>query len=375
MPPLSVITGRRHGFSCIYTFPYYLLFSLMNKKLIPIVWALAVVCLGGFTACGDDEPLPPDPTPVVPDPEPEPEPEPVPADTVRARTLRIVPDWSDALAEEHLPGSFRLAIGDTTLTASDIHTPILYSDSVQTVPYRLVAYNEPKGIIISSDSIATIQTVEDTLLTALPDYLFAADTTATVEAGDTATVDLWMHRLLMPITLTLNFSEPAEVADVRGTLSGLISSIHLPDGTPVETEAGTRSEADATSSKALMAYEILPDNDGIRLLVRTFGIDREERQQLDVIITLADGRVLTLHVDMTEALRDFGHLAPIALENSINTAKPDPEPEPEPEPTPDPEPEPEDPPYRPPHRPKVPIDVSATISNWETIEEDNIDIY
>ena len=189
----------------------------MNKKLIPIVWALAVVCLAGFTACSDDEPLPPDPTPVVPDPEPEPEPEPVPADTVRARTLRIVPDWSDALAEEHLPGSFRLAIGDTTLTASDIHTPILYSDSapilysdsVQTVPYRLVAYNEPKGIIISPDSIATIQTVEDTLLTALPDYLFAADTTATVEAGDTATVDLRMHRLLMPITLTLNFSEPA----------------------------------------------------------------------------------------------------------------------------------------------------------------------
>ena len=281
----------------------------------------------------------------------------------------------DALAEEHLPGSFRLAIGDTTLTASDIHTPILYSDSVQTVPYRLVAYNEPKGIIISPDSIATIQTVEDTLLTALPDYLFAADTTATVRSGDTATVNLRMHRLLMPITLTLNFSEPAEVADVRGTLSGLISSIHLPDGTPVETEVGTRSEADATSSKALMAYEILPDNDGIRLLVRTFGIDREERQQLDVIITLADGRVLELHVDMTEALRDFGHLEPIALENSIDTAKPDPEPEPDPEPTPDPEPEPEEPPYRPPHRPKVPIDVSATISNWETIEEDNIDIY
>ena len=235
---------------------------------------------------------------------------------------------------------------------------------MQTGPYRLVACNEPKGITITPDSIATIQTVEDTLLAALPDYLFAADTTATVEAGDTLTVPLRMRRLVMPITLTLNFSEPAEVADVHSTLSGLISSIHLPDGTPVETEAGTRSEADATSSKALMAYEILPDNDGIRLLVRTFGIDREERQQLDVIITLADGRVLELHVDMTEALRKSEHLEAIALENSIDTAKPDPEPEPEPE----------DPP-RPPHRPKVPIDVSATISNWETIEEDNIDIY
>ena len=124
-----------------------------------------------------------------------------------------------------------------------------------------------------------------------------------------------------------------------------------------------------------MAYEILPDNDGIRLLVRTFGIDREERQQLDVIITLADGRVLTLHVDMTEALWDFGHLAPIALENSIDTAKPDPEPEPEPdpEPTPDPDPEPEDPPYRPPHRPKVPVDVSGSISDWKEVNGESVE--
>ena len=328
----------------------------MNKKKpILLVWAVAVVCLGGFTACGDDEPLPPDPTPVVPEPEPEPDPEPVPEDTVRARTLRIEPDWSDALAEEHLPGSYKLAIGDTTLTIADIHIPILYRDSVQTGPYRLVAYNEPKGITITPDSIATIQTVEDTLLAALPDYLFAADTTATVEAGDTATVNLRMRRLVMPITLTLNFSEPAEVTDVRGTLSGLISSIHLPDGTPVKTEAGTRSEADAIIAKALMAYETLPDNKGIRLLVRTFGIDREERQQLDAVITLADGRVLTLHVDMTEALRDSEHLEAIALENSIDTAKPEPEPEPDPEP--------EDPP-RPPHRLQTPVDVTATIEDW-----------
>ena len=336
----------------------------MNKKKpILLVWAVAVVCLGGFTACGDDEPLPPDPTPVVPDPEPEPDPEPVPEDTVRARTLRIVPDWSDALAEEHLPGSYKLAIGDTTLTASDIHIPILYRDSVQTGPYRLVAYNEPKGITITPDSIATIQTVEDTLLAALPDYLFAADTTVTVEAGDTLTVPLRMRRLVMPITLTLNFTEPAEVTDVRGTLSGLISSIHLPDGTPVKTETGTRSEADATIIKALMAYEILPDNEGIRLLVRTFGIDREERQQLDAVITLADGRVLELHVDMTEDLRGYEHLETIALENSIDTAKPEPEPEPEPE----------DPP-RPPHRPDPdPVDVSGSISAWTPVSGGNVD--
>ena len=150
-------------------------------------------------------------------------------------------------------------------------------------------------------------------------------------------------------------------------MSGLISSIRLPDGTPVEAEAGTRSEADAIIAKALMAYETLSDNKGIRLLVRTFGIDREERQQLDAVITLADGRILTLHVDMTEALQDSEHLEAIALENSIDTAKPEPDPEPEPEP----DPEPEDPP-RPPHRPD-PVDVSGSISAWTPVSGGNVD--
>ena len=76
---------------------------------------------------------------------------------------------------------------------------------------------------------------------------------------------------------------------------------------------------------------------------------------------------------MTEALRDFGHLEPIALENSIDTAKPDPEPEPDPEPTPEPDPEPEEPPYRPPHRPKVPIDVSGTINDWKVVNGGSVE--
>ena len=62
----------------------------MNKKKpILLVWAVAVVCLGGFTACGDDEPLPPDPTPVVPDPEPEPEPE----TPLRKSICPVVTSW------------------------------------------------------------------------------------------------------------------------------------------------------------------------------------------------------------------------------------------------------------------------------------------
>ena len=231
---------------------------------------------------------------------------------------------------------------------------------------------------------------EDGLLAALPGYLFAGDTTVSVEAGDTALVSLQMRRLLSPITLTLNFTDTAKVADVDATLTGLIASIHLPDGTP----AGDNALRSTGGNTARMAYEALPEDKGIRLLLRTFGIVKEASQILKVTITLADGRVLTFESDLTGFLDDFAHLEPIALENKLDTAKPEeptpdpePEPEPEPEPTPDPEPEPtpepepepepEDPPYHPdwpPYNPdpepepQEPVDVSSQIKDWETEE-------
>ena len=217
-------------------------------------------------------------------------------------------------------------------------------------------------------------------MAALPDYLFAGDTVVSVEAGDTALVSLQMRRLLSPITLTLNFTDTAKVADVEATLTGLIASIHLPDGTPT----GDNTLRSTGGSTARMAYEALPEDKGIRLLLRTFGIVKEASQILKVTITLADGRVLMFESDLTGLLDDFAHLAPIALENKLDTAKPEepepepepePTPEPEPEPTPEPEPEPEDPPYRPPHRPNTPADATGTIDNWVIVEEDNIDIY
>ena len=330
-----------------------------------------------FASCDEDEPLLPEPEPTpTPTPTPEPEPEPTPADTVKVRALAIQPDWSDALSEEHIPTTYNLFIGDTTITA-DAHILYMYEDSTTTEPYSILAYNQPEGITIA-DSIATINETEEGLLTALPGYLFAVDSTVEVAAGDTALVPLQMHRLLMPITLTLNFTEPAEVAEAEATLSGLVSAIHLPDGAAVGDNALRSSD----SGTASLYIEELPDGEGIVMRLRTFGIVPELHQMLNVSVTLADGRVLTFESDLTGKLDDFAHLEPIALENTLDTAKPEePEPEPEPEPTPEPEPEPEPewppyypewPPYDP--EPDVPADTEGTITDWETVE-DNIDIY
>ena len=297
-------------------------------------------------------------------------------------------DWSEALAKADIPITYNICIGDTAITAESLYN-IMYKDSTSAEPFQIIAYNEPNDVVISGND-AVISTDEDGLLAALPGYLFAGDTTVSVEAGDTALVSLRMRRLLSPITLTLNFTDTAKVADVDATLTGLIASIHLPDGTP----AGDNALRSTGGSTARMAYEALPKDKGIRLLLRTFGIVREAQQLLKVTITLADGRVLTFESDLTGLLDDFAHLEPIALENKLDTAKPEeptpdpePEPEPEPEPTPDPEPEPtpepepepepEDPPYHPdwpPYNPdpepepQEPVDVSSQIKDWETEE-------
>ena len=324
----------------------------------------------------------PIPTP-QPEPEPEPTPEPTPTDTVKTKCLHIVADWSEALAKEDIPSIYNLFIGDTVIKAESLYN-IMYKDSTSTEPYEIIAYNEPNDVVISGND-AVISTDEDDLLAPLPEYLFAGDTTIQVEASDTALVSLRMRRLLSPITLTLNFSDTAKVADVDATLTGLIASIHLPDGTPT----GDNVLRSATGSTAQMAYEALPEDKGIRLLLRTFGIVREAQQLLKVTIILADGRVLTFESDLTGLLDNFAHLAPIALENKLDTAKPEeptpdpePEPEPEPEPTPDPEPEPtpepepepEDPPYRPPHQPDPdkPAQTIGSIQDWTVITGDEI---
>ena len=297
--------------------------------------------------------------------------------------MHIVADWSDALSEADIPTTYHVFIGDTAIKADAFYN-IMYTDSTSAEPYEIIAYNEPNDVVISGND-AVISMDEDGLLAALPDYLFAGDTTVSVEAGDTAIVSLQMRRLLSPITLTLNFSDTAKVADVEATLTGLIASIHLPDGTPT----GDNALRSTGGSTARMAYEALPEDKGIRLLLRTFGIVKEASQILKVTITLADGRVLTFESDLTGLLDDFAHLAPIALENKLDTAKPEeptpdpePEPEPEPEPTPDPEPEPtpepepepEEPPYRPPHQPDPdkPAQTIGSIQDWTVIIGDEI---
>ncbi|WP_455635957.1 FimB/Mfa2 family fimbrial subunit [Parabacteroides sp.] len=297
------------------------------------------------------------PEPPVVTPEPEPTPDPAPTDSVKTRTLRVCPDWSAALSESTLPETYLLRIGERTVTA-DARIIYMYRDSIPETTCHLLAYNEPEGITLAGE-VASIHRTEKGLLIARPGYLFAADTTVSLSPGDSASITLPMRRLVAPITLTLNFTEPTEVSGANATLSGLIDAIRLPEGTAVE--APSPREATERTDIGQMDFEPLPDHRGIRFHARAFGIRPGMDQWLEASVTLSDGRTLYLKTDLSEYLRDFEHMEPIHLENEIDTAKPtEPEkPDPTPDPDPDPTPEPD---------PDTPANISAEIKDWIVVD-------
>ena len=306
--------------------------------------------MAGLVACGDDEPVLPDVPPVD-----EPEPEPVPEPT--AGYLRIAADWSEALAETTIPTLYNIGIGGKTFEAS-ASAPYLYPDSLSADDYPLFAYNLPQGITLS-DGVASVDTTAGGLLVS-PDYLFAADTTVRVVAGDTVDFALRMHRLVVPLVFTLNFSEKAEVEGATATLSGVLPSVQL------SGENAGLWEAEGVATVALYSFEALAGDKGIRLLFRVLGFDADKQQHLSVRIALADGRKLTYTSDLTDFLADFAHLEPVSLQAEIDTKKPKPDPEPEPEPDPDP--------WFPEDDPDVAVEPGGTIEDWTEVDGGDVSV-
>ena len=306
--------------------------------------------MAGLVACGDDEPVLPDVPPVD-----EPEPEPVPEPT--AGYLRIAADWSEALAETTIPTLYNIGIGGKTFEVS-ASAPYVYPDSLSTDDYPLFAYNQPQGITLS-DGLASVDTTAGGLLVS-PDYLFAADTTVRVAAGDTVDFALRMHRLVVPLVFTLNFSEKAEVEGATATLSGVLPSVQL------SGDSSVLREAEGVATVALYSFEALPGDKGIRLLFRVLGFDADKQQHLSVRIALADGRKLTYTSDLTDFLADFAHLEPVSLQAEIDTKKPKPDPEPEPEPDPDP--------WFPEDDPDVAVEPGGTIEDWTEVDGGDVSV-
>ena len=243
----------------------------------------------------------------------------------------VEPDWSDALAESTVPQAYFVRVDniECELSGKSACFPELLTPGT----YNLLVYNSVDGIDISG-TIAKVQK-ENGFLRPQPDYLFSALKEMTVTADDTLLVEVPMVRRLCPITL--NFSllgkNAGKVAAIEASLDGIAGSVDLQSG-----EVGMESNA--------VKLDIVEKNtaDGIihEMQCRVVGVCEGKPQTLTITLTMDGGYVCKVTSDLTSFLKGLNvSMKPIVLEGEV----------------------------------EAPVDgsFSATIEDWETASEENID--
>ena len=188
----------------------------------------------------------------------------------------ITTDWTDALAESTVPGTYLLRMDDGKAVPTSEKTTV-YPELLTPVAHTLLIYNEPEGITIASN-VATVQQ-KDGMLIPLPGYLFSAEKRLDIVQDDTLHVSVPMERRLCPGGESLTAR-----LDVL------------------------RAEAKARATDAM----------ALEMKCRVTGTAQGERQILTVKVTMADGYVSTITSDLTEHLKDLNaDMEPVRLEGSI----------------------------------------------------------
>lgn len=224
----------------------------------------------------------------------------------------ITTDWTDALAESTVPGTYLLRMDDGKAVPTSEKTTV-YPELLTPVAHTLLIYNEPEGITIASN-VATVQQ-KDGMLIPLPGYLFSAEADLNVVQDDTLRVTVLMERRLCPIILNLdlNGENADEIAKIEATLSGMAGSVDLRTGTPGGESLTARLDVREAEAKARST-----DAMALEMKCRVTGTAQGERQILTVKVTMEDGYVSTVTSDLTEHLKDLNaDMEPVRLEGSI----------------------------------------------------------
>ncbi|WP_455666921.1 FimB/Mfa2 family fimbrial subunit [Phocaeicola sp.] len=266
---------------------------------------LTVSCLSLLLlSCGDDDEKP---TPV---PEPDPTPE-VPTQG----TFRTTADWSTCPDASILPDTYTLYIGEKSQSLKK-EDSYLYPTLLDPGKYTLLAYNHAEQISVSGTT-ATIETIEDGTLAPLPGYLFSAMQQVDIIAGDTLNTTLKMRQHIRQLTLKLKLAEEdaGRISGTTATLSGIASAFSLENGAVISTSGKTTAPI----------FIIVHGDEGraagdtyLCATVRIAGTVTEEKQQLTLFITFAEGNRQLVETDMTEAIKDFNEgTVPIELEANL----------------------------------------------------------
>lgn len=212
------------------------------------------------------------------------------------------------------------------------------SDPLPPGEYTVLAHNTPQGFTVT-DGIARVERTDGTVraltdfINPLPDYLYSGTERITVMADDTLRMNLDVTQRVraLHIELTVTEGDPERIAAIAGTLSGVAEAYDLRNETLYGEAVSTRPT-------------FTRDGDKVSADLRLLGV-LGDAQTLTLVLTFTDGRTLTVESDMTEVLSGFGEgdmTQTFAIEGGLRTP--------------------------------LEAGFSATITDWEVVDEGKIDV-
>lgn len=231
---------------------------------------------------------------------------------------------------------YTVEIDGTTADGKEGHYTV--SDPLPPGEYTVLAYNTPQGFTVT-DGIARVERTDGTaraltdFINPLPEYLYSGTERITVVADDTLRMNLDVVQRVrdLHIELTVTEGDPERIAAITGTLSGVAEAYDLRNETLYGEAVSTRPTFTRSGDK-------------VSADLRLLGV-LGDAQTLTLVLTFTDGQTLTVESDMTEVLSGFGEgdmTQTFAIEGGLRTP--------------------------------LEAGFSATITDWEVVDEGKIDV-
>ena len=212
------------------------------------------------------------------------------------------------------------------------------SDPLPPGEYTVLAYNTPQGFTVT-DGIARVERTDGTVraltdfINPLPDYLYSGTERITVMADDTLRMNLDVTQRVrdLHIELTVTEGDPERITGITGTPSGVGEAYDLRNETLYGEAVSTRPT-------------FTRDGDKVSADLRLLGV-LGDAQTLTLVLTFTDGQTQTVESDLTEVLSGFGEgdmTQTFAIEGGLRTP--------------------------------LEAGFSATITDWEVVDEGKIDV-
>lgn len=225
----------------------------------------------------------------------------------------LTTDWTNAFSESDIPATYFINIDGKAVQTSTKMT--CYPELLQPGSHDLLVYNLPQGMTLEGETV-TVNTRDDGTLYPISEHLFAAVQKMNVVKDDTVRITVPMRSLLcsLELNISMNGSDPGEIAQISATLSGVAASVNMRHG-----ESGKESAVAGMTAQIVDNHRALRTGtvSSVQLRCRIPGVNLTARQILTLTIAMQDGYRRTITSDLTEQLKNINADMALTLDTTV----------------------------------------------------------